>query len=269
MKYFLLNTSPDYNSLMRLIPVRLFRQFLSQPSISQPLAVFLVARILLSVLGAVLWAMGIVPTTPSPIRPYHEMTPVVEGTAAWLLGVWQRFDVIHYTRIATFGYHDVQLTVFYPLFPLLIKLAAPLVGGHVLLAALVVSNIACLLALIVFYRLLADEQFEAGASRRALMYLLVFPAGFFLLVPYTESLFLLLSLLCFREARRGRWAWAALAGLDRRMDGIAADAPAWFPDAGGHRAVLLAAGVQDRPGRGPRGRGQRTWQAVGVRGTKA
>ncbi len=204
--------------------MRNFRKFISQPAISQPLIIFLVARLLLSALGLALWAIGVVPTTPSPIRPYHEMEPVVEGAAAWLLGVWQRFDVIHYTRIAAFGYHDVQLTVFYPLFPLLIRLAAPLAGGDALLAALVVSNLACLLALIVFYQLLADEQFEAGDSRRALMYLLMFPAGFFLLVPYTESLFLLLSLLCFREARRGRWAWAALAGLAAsltRFQGVA------------------------------------------------
>ncbi len=66
--------------------MRALRQFVSQPAISQPLIIFLAARLLLSALGAALWAMGIVPTTPSPIRPYHEMEPVVEGAAAWLLG---------------------------------------------------------------------------------------------------------------------------------------------------------------------------------------
>jgi hypothetical protein len=40
----------------------------------------------------------------------------------------------------------------------------------------------------------------------------VFPTSFFLLAPYSESLFLLLALLCLWGARRGRWAVAGLAG---------------------------------------------------------
>jgi hypothetical protein len=50
-------------------------------------------------------------------------------------------------------------------------------------------------------------------SRHALAFLLLFPTAFYLLAMYSESLFLLLALAAFREARRDRPAAAALLGL--------------------------------------------------------
>jgi hypothetical protein len=49
----------------------------------------------------------------------------------------------------------------------------------------------------------------------------IFPTAFFFLAPYTESLFLLLSILAFREARHDRWGrvavFGALAALTRSV----------------------------------------------------
>jgi hypothetical protein len=50
-------------------------------------------------------------------------------------------------------------------------------------------------------------------SRHALFFLLLYPTAFYLLAMYSESLFLLLALAAFREARRDRPGAAALFGL--------------------------------------------------------
>jgi hypothetical protein len=140
-----------------------------------PVGLFLVARLALSGLGIALWQLGTVPTQPDPIaRPYFGVEPVVHGLSGMLLGVWQRHDTIHYLRIAAGGYSSPDLTAYYPLFPLLVRLVGILVGGNYLLASLIVSNAAALLAIAVCYRLFCDELGE-DAARRATAYLVFFP----------------------------------------------------------------------------------------------
>lgn len=187
---------------------------LSRSEIQWPLVTFLGVRLLLSIVGAALFLIGLVPTTADAVeRPYFGVSPVVDGVAGVVLGVWQRFDVIHYMRIASGGYSAADLAAFPPLYPLLARLISTLAGGDVLAGAFVVSNLSCLLLLTVLHRLVVEDGFGLDVARRALVYLLLFPTAFFLMVPYSESLFLLLSLVTFREARRGRWVGAGLAGL--------------------------------------------------------
>ena len=68
---------------------------------------------------------------------------------------------------------------------------------------------------------LTRNEFSEEIARRAVLYAAVFPTAFFFLAPYSESLFLLLVLLSFWSARRGRWAMAgatgALAALTRNL----------------------------------------------------
>lgn len=196
----------------------------SSALIATPLLAFCVARLLLSLLGAGLWSAGLVPTTSdATLRPYFGVTPVASGPAGALLGVWQRFDVIHYLRIAETGYSAPDLSAYFPLFPLLTRVVAAAFGNDFLLAAMLVSNAAAVLAMIVFYRLMMAEGGDSSLSRRATLYLLFFPTAFYLLVPYTESIALLFSLLVFRLARQGRWwgaGFAALAGALTRVHGV-------------------------------------------------
>ncbi|HET9671477.1 MAG TPA: hypothetical protein VFQ40_01345, partial [Actinomycetota bacterium] len=56
------------------------------------------------------------------------------------------------------------------------------------------------------------EAFGERIARRAIVVTAIFPTAFFFLAPYTESLFLLLSVLTFREARRDRWERVAVFG---------------------------------------------------------
>jgi hypothetical protein len=92
--------------------------------------------------------------------------------------------------------------------------------GDELLAALLVSNLAFLGALLALFALTA-EAFGERVAKRAIVVTAVFPTAFFFLAPYTESLFLFLSILAFREARHDRWGrvavFGALAALTRSV----------------------------------------------------
>jgi Mannosyltransferase (PIG-V) len=128
-----------------------------------------------------------------------------------LVTSWERFDGLWFLSIAANGYVDGNgSAAFFPGYPLLIRALSPLLGGHPLAAALLISNLAAFGSMVVLYFLTASELDE-GAARRSVIYLAVFPTAFFLLAPYSESLFLLLALLSLWAARRGRWAIAGLA----------------------------------------------------------
>ncbi|MBI3912993.1 MAG: hypothetical protein HY327_02170, partial [Chloroflexi bacterium] len=96
--------------------------------------------------------------------------------------------------------------------------------------AIVISN-AALVG--VFYLLfqLARDLTDAASATRAVAYLAIFPTAFFLFAPYTESLFLFLTLAAFHDATRARWArasiWGALAALTR-LQGVLLIVPLFY-----------------------------------------
>jgi len=140
------------------------------------------------------------------------LAPSSLGSGTSFLLNWQRWDAIHYVRIATSGYASPDLSAFHPLYPLLGRLAAPLTGGNEFLALLLVSNLAAFLAFALFYEL-ACESLGSQVARQSLLALVVFPSAFFLTAPYAESLTLCLILLAYREARHARWLAALTAGI--------------------------------------------------------
>lgn len=150
-------------------------------------------------LAAVAWAADAF----LPAHPY-----MVSGDP----GPWVRWDALWYLDLATRGYLDLQDGrsgfVFPPLYPLLVRGLAALVGSP-LAAALLISNAALLGTLVLLARLLPDE--ESGV--RAAWYLCLFPSAFVLSAPYTESLYLLLAVGAFAAAERRRWEWASAAAL--------------------------------------------------------
>ena len=79
-----------------------------------------------------------------------------------------------------------------------------------------------------------------AVARKAIVYLAIFPTAFFFFAPYSESLFLLLTLIAFREARRDRWGVAAVAGRARRPDPERGDRPGAGTDRHGVRAATRA-----------------------------
>jgi hypothetical protein len=125
---------------------------------------------------------------------------------------WERFDALWFLRIADGGYRlEDGSAAFFPLYPLAIRAVSFVLGGAPLAAATLVSNAAFLAALFVTYVLTASELSERTA-RTTVVLLCVFPASHFFLMPYSESLFLLMAVTAFWAARRGRWAISCGAG---------------------------------------------------------
>ena len=130
------------------------------------------------------------------------------------LDIWHQWDGLHYVGIAANGYEATGdgyfRLVFYPLYPWLARLFSFGTGDY-FMGALMVSTLASLALAVVFNWLLRLDE-GAAVSRRAVMFLFIFPTSYFLHIGYTESLFLLLTLSSFYAARKGRWWLAGLLG---------------------------------------------------------
>ena len=130
------------------------------------------------------------------------------------LGVWMRWDAVQHLNLAQRGYLDMGQgsTVFFPLYAGLAGGLGRLLGGNYILAGLAVSTLATVLALLLLIRLGAD-LFGPSSGRWAAVALAAYPTAVFLVAPFTESLFLALTLGAFLAAYRSRWILAAILAL--------------------------------------------------------
>ena len=146
---------------------------------------FFVTRIGVLLVG--LAAAVVIGYTPEPGTPsaWH----VADGPVRNLLARW---DAFWYLDIVTRGYHwngnplEQQNVVFFPLYPLLMRVLGAVIGGHPLVAGLCVSLAAFLLALTYFWRWTAD-RLGADAATGAVWLLSAFPLALFFSAVYTES----------------------------------------------------------------------------------
>src|SRR5438132_6279337 len=129
------------------------------------------------------------------------------GPHGWL-EIWNRWDSLHYLRIAEFGYSakDTLQAWFYPLFPWCVCLVAQATGDY-LVGAFIVAGVASVVATVLLRRLV-QLAFPAVVAQRATWFFLIFPTACFLHIGYTESLFLALGLGSLMAARTERW-WLA------------------------------------------------------------
>ncbi len=129
------------------------------------------------------------------------------------LAIWSRWDAQHFVIVAEHGWtgpiaEPARPAAFFPLYPLSMR-ALMTLGAPPILAGLIVSTFASVVACAYLIKL-ADEEIGEGAGRRAALYLLLFPTAVFLAAPYSEALFLAGAIPAFYYARRGRWLVAAL-----------------------------------------------------------
>jgi hypothetical protein len=128
------------------------------------------------------------------------------------LGSLARWDAVWYLSIARSGYDGGSgLAAFFPLYPVGVRAAA---GGSqspalLLLAAYALSAAAFVVALVLLHKLVSLELGERYA-RPVLALVALWPASFFFSAPYSESVFLALSLGVFYAARTQRFALAAV-----------------------------------------------------------
>jgi len=118
--------------------------------------------------------------------------PVLSHSLDKHLETW---DAQHYLFLSDSGYQTGSMSAaFYPLWPFIIRIFSVFTGGNTLLAGLVLSNGFSVAALALLHTYLRRRRDERVANRTVLL-ILAFPGAIFFLFPYTESLFLLLSLL--------------------------------------------------------------------------
>ncbi len=163
------------------------------------------------------YAIGFLANVLFPLRgPRSFAMPFRRARFAEIFAAW---DSGWYFDIAKRGYYfnpDAQSSIaFFPLYPLLMRAAAWPFGGTdraIWLAGIAISMTSFGAALLVLHRFTDRLCGDRETARRAVLYLAVFPFSFFFSRVYTESLFLLLSVLAIAEAHRGRWWWAGLWG---------------------------------------------------------
>lgn len=172
---------------------------------------FLLSRAL-TWLGALL-ALFVVDPNRGPYAARLDVPELTHDLGA-ITDVWARWDSVPYLAIAEHGYGGVKGSpAFYPLYPWLVGGVGRVLGGHYVLAGILVSLAATAAAFMLLDRLVADKI--GPAERRAtVLFLAVFPMSLFLQAVYAESLLLCLALATFLAAERGRFlAAGVLAGL--------------------------------------------------------
>lgn len=173
-----------------------------------PLAVFFLWRIGLFVVA--LLATVVIPKWGGWF-PYADRVLAISGLPSWIWG-FGNFDGVHYLKIAQNGYSAMFSQVFFPLYPLLIKFLNVFpkdpgldkvlyVDATFLYTGLLLSNLLFLLAMVVFMKM---------HKKIDLLFLLLLPGAFYFGAIYTESLFLLLTLLVFYFWKQKKYLWVVI-----------------------------------------------------------
>ncbi|KKR11834.1 MAG: hypothetical protein UT39_C0002G0015 [Candidatus Woesebacteria bacterium GW2011_GWA1_39_21] len=138
------------------------------------------------------------------------------------LDLWSVWDSAWYLDVAQNGYstEPSQLpkaccnqtnTAFFPLYPVSVGLLGRVINNYYL-AGLLLSNISLIFSAIYLYKL-ALLTFNEKVAKQSLLFLFLFPTAFVLSGIFSESLFLLLTILCFYFARKNNWALCGFSGF--------------------------------------------------------
>ncbi|OGD83126.1 hypothetical protein A2165_01990 [Candidatus Curtissbacteria bacterium RBG_13_40_7] len=142
--------------------------------------------------------------------PYFEERLVSSGFPhfIWSFG---NFDGVHYLGIAQNGYAFQFTQVFFPFYPILIKLLSYLTFGNFLVSGLLISNLAFFGGLVLFFKLVKNVYNEKIAFWSCL-FLLTFPTSFYFGAVYTEGLFFLLIISAFYLLYKNKVILASIIG---------------------------------------------------------
>ncbi len=179
--------------------------------------VTVLVRLGLIAVGLVVWLQA---AAPGPCHfevarnGWATIPPLASGGLEMpFVGIWQRWDACWYGKIAAFGYEPgTDATAFFPAYPFLVGIVAPLLSDRVALAGMLLNLVASVVALAGLHRLVARDL-GVRVADRTILYLSIFPAALFLYAPFTEALFLAAVAWAFVGARERRWWLAAAAGV--------------------------------------------------------
>ena len=200
------------------------------------LVLFILMRLIISGVAATkTWNESLSPPTwlhSSQWMAFEKTASDQSVMARRFLNGWFRWDTGYFVSISLYGYSAADdSSSFMPLYPFLIRLITLITNGNALFISLIISNLMCIVGLILFYEVALLELGTHLAAWDATLYFAAFPSAFFLFAGYSESLFLVFLLSMWLLLRRGYLLWAAfmasLAGLVR-LQGVAVLLPlAW------------------------------------------
>src|SRR5437868_10173882 len=190
----------------------------------QFIGLWLLLRVLTSAVALIPSVARRVNAQYSPLELNVPAWPPSLPVTTWLNRVlvqpWFRWDAQYYIWATSRGFSvEDGSASFHPLLSLLAKPIFYLTGVP-LFALLLVATFATLALYCCFYRL-AQLDLNDELAFRATLLLAVFPVSYVFYAPYTESTFILFSVLLFYFARQRRWLLAgtcgALATLTRQQ----------------------------------------------------
>lgn len=143
----------------------------------------------------------------APTFPYYETD--IAPLYSRFVGLFAHFDGIHYLRLVKHGYVDTGIQAFFPVYPLLVRNTSSLLHTDPLLTGIVLNLSFLFGTLLIVNKYLLKKNF----SRFALIFLL-FPTSFFLVMFYSESLFIFLVAAFFASLKNKKYFLASLfAGI--------------------------------------------------------
>lgn len=117
-----------------------------------------------------------------------------------LINLRVHWDSFWYLKIAGQGYEykpgEMNSIAFFPLYPSLIWTISQIPLINQSLAGWIISTLALGVGLVFLYKLVKENHHEIDPLE-PIIFLLIFPTAFFLTAVYTESLFLMLSIIFF------------------------------------------------------------------------
>ncbi|AIQ14743.1 hypothetical protein [Paenibacillus durus] len=138
-----------------------------------------------------------------------------------LLSTWAQWDGGWYRIIAEHGY-DIDHTynpyfgyqttyAFYPLYPKLMKYLNFIFHDYII-SGIFISTISSIVACVYLYKL-STYYFDQKKSMEVIKYVVFFPASFMLSCVLTESLYLVLVLMCFYYSKKNKWLLVGICGF--------------------------------------------------------
>ena len=197
---------------------RFFRTDILNRSVSESLWIILLFLLSRLVLFSIIYLGNV--HYPPEINYIHE--PVFSSMVTDTMNIMCQFDCGWFETVARDGYAPVpqNLTTghaanwaFLPGYPMTGRLAAMVFGENYLAGLLAVSNLAFLLALFLWNNYLKVLGFSRPARDISTVLLCFLPYSIYFMAPYSESLFLVFSILAFTFLSRKNFLMAGLVAM--------------------------------------------------------
>lgn len=180
--------------------------------------------VVLATIGFVIFVIGASVYANALVWDFFTNLGLPKGMGAHvsLVGTLVQYDAGHYVHIAQAGYTDIVEAAFLPLYSMLMHLVAALSHLSYEWSGLIISWLTLCAAAVVIYQWASFELRERNLTISpwsVLGLIALFPTALFFVLPYTESLFVLLSVCAILLYRREHYvaatAAAALASATR------------------------------------------------------